>query len=120
MNDINTTLIKGGAAVLGDTVLRCDILIRGEKISAVGELGGADADRVVDASGLLVIPGGVDTHVHFNDSFMNTVSVHEFETGTRAAAFGGVTSVIDFSNQEKGGSLLSCIERKKDEAGCRA
>lgn len=109
-------LIQNGTAVLHQTVSQQDILIEGEQISAVGTLSGVAVDEVVDASGLLVLPGGVDTHVHFNDVFMNTISVHDYYTGTLAAAFGGTTSVIDFSNQAPGASLMSTIEIKKKEA----
>jgi len=115
-----TTLIRGGTVVLGSSVEEADLLIRGERIAAVGELDDATADREVDASGLLVLPGAIDTHVHFNDEFMNTVSVHDYLTGTRAAAFGGVTAVVDFSNQRPGETLARTLQDKKDEARGRA
>ena len=114
------TLIRGGQVVIGESVTQEDLLIDGEEISAVGDLDGAPADEIVDAEGLLVLPGGVDTHVHFNDVFMGTVSVHDYFTGTRAAAFGGTTSVIDFSNQIPGGSLAKTLEDKKQEAAGKA
>jgi len=115
-----TTLIRGGTVVVGDTAASRDLLIRGETVAAVGDLGGVDADRVVNAAGLLVLPGGVDTHVHFNDVFMGTVSVHDYLTGTRAAAYGGTTSVIDFSNQVPGGTLAKTLEDKGEEARGKA
>ena len=111
-----TTLIRGGTVVLGHTVAQQDVLIRGERIAAVGRLSGSKADVTVDAGGLLVLPGAVDTHVHYNDVFMNTVSVHDYFTGTLAAAHGGVTSIIDFSNQVPGGSLLKTLEDKHRES----
>jgi dihydropyrimidinase len=114
------TLIYGGELVLGQTVAKQDILIQGEKIRAIGDLKGHEADQVFDAGGLLVLPGAVDTHVHFNDEFMNTVSVHDYYTGTRAAAFGGVTSVVDFSNQVPGKPLVQTIQTKKEEAKGKA
>ena len=83
---MKTTLIKGGQVVLGQTVLRQDVLIHGEKIAAVGDLTAPDADETVSADDMLVLPGGVDTHVHFNDVFMNTLSIHDYYTGTLAAA----------------------------------
>ena len=92
--------IKGGTVVLGQSASKQDLLIRGEKIAAVGDLTEISADEEIDATGLLVLPGGVDTHVHFNDIFMNTISVHDYYTGTRAAAFGGTTSVIDLHRPE--------------------
>jgi dihydropyrimidinase len=70
----------------------------------------------VEAGDLLVLPGGVDSHVHFNDVFMNTISVHDYYTGTLAAAHGGTTSVIDFSNQAPGATLMSTIAAKRKEA----
>ena len=82
----------------------------------MGELGDYPADTIIEAGGLLVLPGGVDTHVHFNDLFMNTISVHDYYSGTLAALFGGSTSCIDFSNQAPGATLLSTIEIKKQEA----
>jgi dihydropyrimidinase len=115
-----TKLILGGEIVLGQIVSKQDILIQEEKIHAIGTLSEQKADEVFDAKGLLVLPGAVDTHVHFNDEFMNTVSVHDYYTGTRAAAFGGVTSIVDFSNQIPGKSLLQTIEVKKEEARGKA
>jgi dihydropyrimidinase len=125
MADVNikqsgSTLIRGGRLVVEQAVSQQDLLIRGEQIVAMGELTGAQADRVVEAGGLLVLPGGVDTHVHFNDVFMGTVSVHDYFTGTLAAAFGGTTSVIDFSNQIPGGSLAKTLEDKHREAAGKA
>lgn len=117
---MTTTLIKGGTAVIGQTVAKQDVLIKGEKIAAIGKLDGLSADQTINAEGMLVLPGGVDTHVHFNDEFMGTVSVHDYQTGTLSAAFGGTTSVIDFSNPAPGANLLSAIENKKQEAAGKA
>jgi len=109
-------LIRGGQVVRGGTVSRQDLLVEGEQIAAIGELSDSRAAVVVDADGLLVLPGAVDTHVHLNDVFMGTVSVHDYYTGTRAAAFGGVTSIVDFSNQVPGGTLAKTLEDKQEEA----
>ena len=89
------TLIRGGRLVMGQEVAETDLLIQGEEIAAIAPLPDEDAHDVVDARGLLVLPGGVDTHVHFNDVFMGTVSVHDYFTGTRAAVFGGTTTIIE-------------------------
>lgn len=113
-------MIRGGTAVIGQTVSQQDILIQGEKIVAIGQLASMDADQTIDANGLLVLPGGVDTHVHFNDEFMGTVSVHDYYTGTLAAAFGGTTSVVDFSNQAQGATLMSTLTNKFAEAEGKA
>jgi dihydropyrimidinase len=109
-------LIRGGTVVSDQSVTPMDVLIEGEQIAALQETIDGTADIEIDAHGLLVIPGAVDSHVHFNDVFMNTVSVHDYYTGTLAAAYGGVTSVIDFSNQAENQSLMSTIETKKKEA----
>ena len=111
-----TTLIEGGTVVTGQTVAEQDVLIRDGRIAALGDLAGVSADETLDAKGLLVLPGAVDTHVHLNDVFMNTVSVHDYYTGTLAAAFGGVTSIIDFSNQERGQPLVDTISTKRQQA----
>lgn len=115
-----TVLIRGGRIVMGQDVIEQDLLIRGEEIADIGPIGEVQAQTIVDARGLLVLPGGVDTHVHFNDVFMGTVSVHDYFTGTRAAAFGGTTSVIDFSNQLPDGSLAKTLEDKHREAHGKA
>lgn len=112
--------IRGGTVVLGHTVSQTDVFIEGERIRAVGDLGDIGADEVIDAGGLLVLPGAVDTHVHFNDVFMGTVSVHDYYTGTLAAAFGGVTSIVDFSNQVPGGTLAKTLQDKREEAAGKA
>lgn len=108
--------------MLGQTVSQQDILIVGEQIAAIGQLStlAPPAATIIDAAGLLVLPGGVDTHVHLNDPFMGTVSVHDYYHGMRAAAFGGTTSVIDFSNQAKGGTLRQALEAKFDESDGKA
>ena len=116
MSDTRRTLIKNGSVVNQKDVVATDILIEDERIKAMGRLTDSSADLIIDASGLLVLPGAIDPHVHFNDEFMNTVSVHDFYSGTRAAAHGGVTSIIDFSNQRPNESLPKTIDYKKEEA----
>ncbi len=115
-----TTIIKNGTVVIGQLVSKQDVLIHGEMIAEIGDFSGASADTIVDADGLLVLPGGVDTHVHFNDEFMNTLSLHDYYRGTLAAAFGGTTTVIDFSNQKPGGTLMETLLEKHREAEGRA
>lgn len=116
MDPAPTTLIRGGTVVEPTGVTRKDILIRGETIERIAPGISCDAAAILNADNRLVLPGGVDPHVHFNDEFMGTVSVHDYATGTRAAAFGGVTSVIDFSNQAPGESLAATLENKHREA----
>ncbi|MFC2160626.1 dihydropyrimidinase [Acidobacteriota bacterium] len=116
MTQPKTTLIRGGTVVTPQGISIQDILIQGEHISEIGILSGIKSAFEFNAEGLLVFPGAVDTHVHFNDFFMNTVSVHDFYSGTLAAAYGGVTSLIDFANQKKGQSLQEALAHKKKEA----
>ena len=116
----HSILIRGGRIVTEQVVSQEDVLIEGQHIRAIGQLGDRSAETIIDAEGLLVLPGAVDTHVHLNDVFMNTVSVHDYYTGTLAAAFGGVTSIVDFSNQVRGGSLRKTLEDKFQEAEGKA
>lgn len=113
-------VIRGGTVVSETGAVRADVLIRGERIEAVGAVPAIPSAELLDASGLLVLPGAVDPHVHFNDAFMGAVSVHDYESGTTAAAFGGVTSVIDFSNQKPGRPLAETLEVKFREAEDKA
>jgi dihydropyrimidinase len=102
-------IIKSGTLITATETFQADILIEGEKISLLGnhlELPGAD---VIDASGKLIMPGGVDPHTHFNLPMFNTVSSDDHYTGHKAAAFGGTTTALDFVPQEDP-SLASSIE----------
>ncbi|UCD81943.1 MAG: dihydropyrimidinase, partial [Desulfobacterales bacterium] len=111
------TIIAGGKVVLPTGAQSVDIFIENEKISGIGKAKNmAKTDNWIDAQGKIVLPGLIDMHVHFLDRFMGTVSLHDFFTGTRAAAFGGVTTIIDFANQKKGCSLADAIKRKQSEA----
>lgn len=95
-------LIQAGTLVTAAESFQADILIEGEKISAIGvdlPTGGAD---VVNARGLLVMPGGIDPHTHFDLPMFNTVSSDDHYTGHKAAAFGGTTTVMDFVPQGQG------------------
>ena len=67
-------------------------------------------------AGKLVLPGLIDPHLHFNSPFMGTITAHGFDNGTAAAAYGGVTTLIDFSTQPKGGSILENVAQKDEEA----
>ncbi|MBI5239012.1 MAG: dihydropyrimidinase [Elusimicrobia bacterium] len=112
------TLVRGGTVFTAADSFPADILIRGEKIAAIGErLTPGAAAGVVDAKGLEIYPGGVDVHTHFELPFMGTVSADDFESGTIAAACGGTTTIIDFVIPSKGGSLLDALAawRKKAE-----
>ena len=110
------TIVKNGTVVSSSELCHTDILIEGATIAELGNFQDLPADAIFDAEGLLVFPGAIDTHVHFNDEFMSTISVHNYYRGTLAAAYGGVTSIVDFSNQLPGEPLLETVHRKKEEA----
>ncbi|MBW1696641.1 MAG: dihydropyrimidinase [Deltaproteobacteria bacterium] len=110
-------IIAGAQVVLPTGTQQVDIFIENEKIAGIGKTKHFPrTDNLIDAKGMIVLPGLVDIHVHFLDRFMGTVSLHDFFTGTRAAAHGGVTTIIDFANQSKGDSLADAIQRKRAEA----
>ncbi|HMH23887.1 MAG TPA: dihydropyrimidinase [Puia sp.] len=102
-------LIKNGRVITAADDYIADIFIEGETVSAIGKDLPVKADREIDASGMLVMPGGVDPHVHLDMPFMGTFSSDTHETGTRAALFGGTTTVIDFVLQQQGHSLKEAL-----------
>ncbi|MGI8636038.1 MAG: dihydropyrimidinase [Segetibacter sp.] len=104
-----TTLIKNGRIITATDDYVADIFIEDEKISAVGKNLSLQADKTIDATDLLVFPGGIDPHVHLEMPFMGTFSSDSYETGTRAALFGGTTTVIDFILQKQGNSLRAAF-----------
>lgn len=105
------TLIKNGRVVTAVDDYRADILIEDEKISVIGASLEMDADKVIDAAGRMVFPGGIDPHTHMELPFGGTSSSDDFFTGTRAAAFGGTTTIIDFAVQTKGESMLAGVDK---------
>ncbi len=103
-------LIKNGRIVTAVDDYRADIFVEDQTISLIGASLDIAADQVIDASGKLVIPGGIDPHTHMDMPFGGTTSADDFETGTRAAAHGGTTTIIDFAIQQKGKSTLEALE----------
>jgi dihydropyrimidinase len=114
------TLIRNGRVVTAVDDYRADILIEGEKVSTIGAKLEAEADVVIDASGKLVIPGGIDPHTHMELPFGGTEASDDFRTGTIAAAHGGTTSIIDFAVQYKGQALVEGVDNwhRKAEGKC--
>lgn len=109
-------LIKNGRVITATDDYMADIFIEGETISAIGKNLNIIADEIIDASGKLVMPGGVDPHVHLDMPFMGTYSSDNYETGTRAALYGGTTTVIDFILQKQGNSLQSALQEWKSRS----
>jgi dihydropyrimidinase len=114
------TLIQGGTVATGADLFTGDVLIEGETVALLGQALAervGEVDRLVDATGKYVLPGGVDPHVHLQLRMgSGVVSSDDFETGTRAAAFGGTTTVIDFAAQPRGGTLRQGLDERLREA----
>src|SRR5688500_7326528 len=107
------TLISNGTIVTAEGSQAADVLIDGETIVAIGARlagSGMTADETIDAAGKYVIPGAIDVHTHMELPFGGTFAKDTFETGTRAAAFGGTTTVVDFAVQSRGASLRAGLD----------
>ena len=113
-------LIKNGRIITAADDYVADIYIENEKIVTIGKNLAVTADKVIDAKNKLVIPGGIDPHVHLDMPFMGTYSSDNYETGTRAALFGGTTMVIDFILQTQGKSLYAALNEWKGRSGGNA
>jgi dihydropyrimidinase len=114
------TIIRNGRIITAVDDYKADILIDGETVSVIGVKLDMEADRVIDAAGKLVIPGGIDPHTHMELPFGGTQASDDFRTGTIAAAHGGTTTIIDFAVQTKGQSLISGLDtwHQKAEGKC--
>jgi len=108
-----SVLFKGGTIVTTSGRYVADVFVDGDKIKTIGTGLDNPADEVVDAGGKYILPGTIDPHTHIAMPFMGTFAQDDYETGTIAAACGGVTTVVDFDLQQKGESLLEALERKK-------
>ena len=115
-----TTLVKGGTIINADSTTQADVLIDGERIVTVGQGLDVTADRTIDATGKWVVPGGIDPHTHMELPFGGTFAKDTFETGTRAAAFGGTTTIIDFAVQPRGGTLHQGLDVWHEKAKGKA
>jgi dihydropyrimidinase len=107
------TLITNGTIVTAEGSHAADVLVDGETIAMIGAdlpSAGVSADETIDASGRYVIPGGIDVHTHMELPFGGTFAKDTFETGTRAAAFGGTTTIVDFAVQSRGASLREGLD----------
>ncbi|MCS7178441.1 MAG: dihydropyrimidinase [Anaerolineae bacterium] len=112
-----TVLIQGGTLVTPEGTLEADLLVQGERIKALGRgLPGAPDTLVIDARGLLVLPGVIDSHTHIALDTGIYRTPDDWFQGTRAAACGGVTTVVDFATQFPGQSLRQAVEARRTEA----
>ncbi|MFD7563198.1 dihydropyrimidinase [Streptomyces tendae] len=119
------TVVRGGLVVTASDEIHADVLIEDGRVAALAATGtpaaeAFTAERVIDASGKYVIPGGVDGHTHMEMPFGGTYAADTFETGTRAAAWGGTTTIVDFAIQTVGRSLRSGLDawHAKAEGNC--
>jgi len=114
-------IIRSGSVVTATETYIADVAIADGKIAAIGkDLPAQNAGKVLDAAGKLVLPGGIDVHTHLDMPFGGTTSADDFETGTRAAAFGGTTTLIDFAIQYKGQPLRQAFDAWMSKAASKA
>ncbi len=105
------TLIQNGTVVTADRTFAADVLIEGSFISEVrAGIPASPAHAIVDATGMLVLPGGIDVHTHLDMPFGGTTSSDDFLTGTRAAAIGGTTTIVDFAIQARGTKMRDALD----------
>ena len=114
------TLIKNGTIITAVDQYRGEVLVQDEKIELIGTSLDLQADKVIDAAGKFVLPGGIDVHTHLDMPFGGATSADDFETGTIAAAFGGTTSIVDFAIQYKGQTLHHAWETWMKKADGKA
>src|SRR5262252_11052512 len=115
------TLIVNGTVVTATDTYSADVAIADGKVTAIAQALPRDgAKRVIDAKGKYVFPGGIDVHTHLDMPFGGTTSSDDFETGTRAAAFGGTTTLIDFAIQYKGQTLRTAYDTWMQKASGKA
>jgi len=115
------TIIRNGSVVTATDTYVADIGIANGKIAAIGkDLPIQNSSQLLDASSKLILPGGIDVHTHLDMPFGGTTSADDFETGTRAAAFGGTTTLIDFAIQYKGQPLRQAFDTWMSKASGKA
>lgn len=114
------TIVKGGTVVTASDTFKADLGIKEGKILEIGLDLGEEAEKVIDATNKYVFPGGIDPHTHMDMPFGGTFSSDDFETGTKAAACGGTTTIVDFSIQAKGGSLREATKVWREKADGKA
>jgi dihydropyrimidinase len=109
-------VLTGGTVVTAVECYRADVRIEEEQVVAVGQQIVQEGDTVVDAGGCLLFPGGIDPHTHFDLLVGETTTADDFYSGTRAAAIGGTTTILDFATQNKGESLSQALANWHEKA----
>ena len=107
---MSSLLIRNGTVVTATDRYPADVYVEGELVSMIGAKLDVTADRVIDATGCYLFPGGIDAHTHMELPFMGTHASDSFESGTLAGLHGGTTTIIDFAIQTQGESLESAID----------
>ena len=115
-----SVLLKGGTVVTTTGRTKADVFAEKGKIKAIGTGLNKKADEVLDCKGKYILPGAIDPHTHISMPFMGTYAQDDYESGTIAAACGGVTCLVDFDLQQKGESIYEALERKKALADGKA
>jgi dihydropyrimidinase len=113
-------VLNGGKVITATDSYYSDIRVEDEKIVSIGNNLEKQGDEIISAVGCFVIPGGIDTHTHFDLDVGSTVTTDDFESGTRAAVVGGTTTILDFATQNKGETLKEALKNwhKKSEGKC--
>ncbi len=111
-----SVLIKGGRVVTAADDYVGDVYVEGERVSLIGESLDVQADKVIDAAGKYVLPGGIDPHTHLDMPFGGTVTIDDVESGQTSAAFGGTTCHVDFIIQPKGQTFAAALDEWKAKA----
>jgi dihydropyrimidinase len=107
-------VLKGGTVVTATDTYRADVGVQGGRIAVIGQ--DIQGERVLNVQGKYVFPGAVDPHTHLELAFMDTVSSDDFYTGTVAAACGGTTTIVDYAEQTRGGTLTQAIQASRAKA----
>lgn len=114
------TVLINGKIVTPEEILECDLRIENGVIEALGENLAKENDRVIDVNGSYILPGGIDTHTHFDLDVGSTVTADDFESGTKAAIVGGTTTILDFATQNKGETLGEALNNWHKKAENKA